>query len=272
MVVRAEGGKPGETKPDFVPVGPDVGADNITDLNETQTSGRGAWFLRPKPLEVYVPSALNPQQAREYQSVTGYAYYNPSDLAGAYDSLDPNTQLLFQTVAEAGGGRSGSALFDRYVTESERRSRSGIRQSPMDILYDVAFKKGILKDNGTFEVPEKIDRTASTGYRGPVQAVTRANERDLRATADALASELLGRAVTEEEFQKVLGKVRSAEVAEPTVTTRVPGSTVTQSGLTETGRKDIIREALSKGPEAQEFTQATTMMDLFGKWLERRPG
>lgn len=271
MVVRADREKPG-----WNPPATDTGADNMDDLNQTGTSGRGVWFLRPQPLEAYVPSGMSPQRTAGFAQAGAlqpyYAYYDAGDLAGAYDSLDPNTQLLFQTVAESTGGRSGSALFKRYVTESDRRSRSGIRQSPMDILYEVAFRKGILKDDGTFEVPPSLDRTASTGYRGPVQAVTRANERDLRTTADALASEILGRGVTEEEFQKVLKKVRGAEVAEPTVTTRTPGSTITESGITETGRKDIIREALSKGPEAQEFTQATTMMDLFGKWLERRPG
>ena len=259
MVVRADSDKPG-----WEPPTEDVGADDMGALTEGGDTGRGVWFLRPEPLPIY--------EAKENAPAAYYTYYDPSDLAGAYDSLDPNTQLLFQTVAEKSGGRSGSALFKRYVTESDRRSRSGIRQSPMDILYEVAFKKGILKDDGTFEVPESIDRTASTGYRGPVRAVTQANERDLRSTADALASEILGRGVTEEEFQKVLKRVRGAEMAEPTVTTRVPGSTVTESGLTEAGRKDVIREALSKGPEAQEFTQATTMMDLFGKWLERRPG
>jgi hypothetical protein len=258
---------------DWKPAATDTGANDISGLTQGDASSRGTWFLRPKPVESYVPSGLTPEQQKEYYQVRNYAYYDPSDIEGAYDSLDPNTQLLFQVVAEAGGGRSGSALFNRYATESKRRSASGIRQSPMDILYDVAYKKGILKDDGTFEVPSSMDEAAATGaYRGPIQAVTRSSERDLRMTADALASDLLGRAVTDEEFQKVLAKVRSAEVAEPTVTTRATGSTVTESGLSAEGRKDIIREALSKGPEAQEFTQATTMMDLFGKWLERRPG
>lgn len=251
----------------------DTATDDMETLNASNSSSRGTWFLRPKPQIVYTPGGLNPAQQQEYSQVTNYAYYNPGDLEGAFDSLDINTQLLFQTVAEAGGGRSGSALFNRYVTESERRARSGIRQSPMDILYDVAYKKGILKDDGTFEIPEGINAAASTrAYRGPVTAVTKSSERDLRMTADAVASEILGRGVSEDEFAKVLAKVRSAEQQEPTVTTRGTGSTVTESGLSAEGRKDIIRDALSKGPEAQEFTQATTMMDLFGKWLERRPG
>lgn len=251
----------------------DEATQNMESLDAKDSTSRGTWFLRPKPEVVYTPGGLSPEQRREYSQVTNYAYYSPSDLEGAYDSLDPNTQLLFQTVAESGGGRSGSALFNRYVKESERRSRSGIRQSPMDILYDVAYRKGILKDDGTFEVPEGINEASATNaYRGPVSAVTRTGERDLRLTADAIASEILGRGVSEEEFAKVLQKVRVAEQEEPTITSRVPGTTVTDSGLTAEGRKDIIRDALSKGPEAQEFTQATTMMDLFGKWLERRPG
>lgn len=108
-------------------------------------------------------------------------------------------------------------------------------------------------------------------YRGPVRTVTLSNEGDLRSTADAVASEVLGRAVTEEEFQKVLKKVRSAEKSQPTITTSVPGSTVSESGLSAEGRKDIIQETLMAGPEAREFGQATKMMDLFYSALNARP-
>jgi len=116
-----------------------------------------------------------------------------------------------------------------------------------------------------------IEPNVSSKYTGPRQTVTLSNEGDIRSTADAVASEVLGRAVTEEEFQKVLKKVRSAEKSQPTVTTSVPGSTVTQSGLTAEGRKDIIQETLMVGPEAREFGQATKMMDLFYAALNARP-
>jgi hypothetical protein len=97
------------------------------------------------------------------------------------------------------------------------------------------------------------------------------NERDLRSTADAVASTVIGRAVSEEEFKKILQQVRTAERAEPTVSTSNVASSVTQAGLSAEGRQDIIRDALMKGPEAEDYTKATTMMDIFNKALESRP-
>jgi hypothetical protein len=86
-----------------------------------------------------------------------------------------------------------------------------------------------------------------------------------------MASQVLGRAATEDEFQNALKQVRSAEKAEPTVTSGGPARTVTQSGLTAEGRSSIIQEALMKGPEAEDFGKATKMMDLFYSALEARP-
>lgn len=108
-------------------------------------------------------------------------------------------------------------------------------------------------------------------YTGPRTTVSMASERDLRMTADAIASTVLGRAVTDDEFQNVLKQVRSAEKAEPSVTTGGVGMTTSQAGLSAEGRQDIIREALSQGPEAESFGRATKMMDLFYSALEERP-
>lgn len=108
-------------------------------------------------------------------------------------------------------------------------------------------------------------------YAGPRASVSMANERDLRMTADAIASTVLGRAVTEDEFQKVLRQIRSAEQAEPSITTGAGAMTVSQAGLSAEGRKDIITETLMKGPEAKEFAMATTMMDAFYSALSEGP-
>lgn len=108
-------------------------------------------------------------------------------------------------------------------------------------------------------------------YTGPRETITMASERDLRTAVDAMAAQVLGRAATEDEFKKALEQVRTAEQAEPTITTTGVGRTVTQSGLTAEGRSDIIREALMQGPEAEDFGKATKMMDLFYSALEARP-
>lgn len=225
---------------------------------------KGVWFPRPVPLPIY--------EAKENAPGSYYTYYDASDLAGAYESLDTNLQALFTAVAKSDGGRSGSALFTRLAKESERLSGGDIRKSPVDLLYEKAISKGILNGDGSFNEKYSPGGAGQSGrYTGPTASTTFASERDLRSTADAVASTVIGRGITDEEFQKVLKQVRSAERAEPTVTTPGVGSSVTQSGLSAQGRQDIIRDALMKGPEAEDYSKATTMMDVFYKALESRP-
>jgi len=109
------------------------------------------------------------------------------------------------------------------------------------------------------------------GYSGPTSSVTLMNERDLRSTADAVASTVVGRGISDDEFKKILKQVRTAERANPSISTPGVGSNVTQQGLSAEGRQDIIREALMKGPEAEDYSKATTMMNIFNQALESRP-
>lgn len=240
---------------------------------DEDAESKGTWFLRPQRTEAYIPSGVTPEQASAMTEKSLYKFYSPSDIEGAYDTqVDPTTQMLFETVARANGGRSGSALFGRYAKESQRLSESGIRKSPTDILYEVAMKKGILKKDGTFTPITGSSDGKGSGYSGPVRAVSMESEDALRRTADALGSELLGRAVSDDEFQKILKRVRSAEQAQPTVTSRSPGATVTETGISAEGRKDIMRDMLAQDPESQEFLKATKFMGMFNEWLDRRAG
>jgi hypothetical protein len=204
----------------------------------------------------------------EYEAQAANQYYDPADLAGAYDSLDPSIQDLFTVVAKSQGGRSGSALFTRYVRESKRLSDSGIRKSPLDIAYDVAYKKGILKDDGTFTAPEDGASVGGRGsggrggYSGPTVSRTMQAESDIKATANALAIELIGRPVNDKELEKITRRMRMAEVQQPQITTSTTGSSVTQQGLTPQGREDILRDVISKNPEFVDYQLDTTVMDL----------
>lgn len=214
---------------------------------------------------------------------------NTSTLQGVYGASDPNSltynervarnmvpdyarlpvgeQNMFQLVAEATGGRSGRALYERLVESSYDMSVRGEYRSPQSLVYGMAQQYGV--DLGSRPVGGSSG--SSGAYAGPRETITMASERDLRTAVDAMASQVLGRAATEDEFKKALEQVRTAEQAEPTITTTGVGRTVTQSGLTAEGRSDIIREALMQGPEAEDFGKATKMMDLFYSALEARP-
>lgn len=109
------------------------------------------------------------------------------------------------------------------------------------------------------------------GYSGPQRTTTLQNEDDLRRMADQLSAQLVGRAVNDDEFEKALKSVRTAERENPTVTTSTTGSTVSESGISAEGRQDILERSLSKNPEAKDFTMATQMMGWFDEWLGGKP-
>ena len=109
------------------------------------------------------------------------------------------------------------------------------------------------------------------GYSGPQRTTTLQSEDDLRRMADQLSAQLVGRAVNDDEFEKALKSVRTAERENPTVTTSTTGSTVSESGISAEGRQDILERSLSKNPEAKDFTMATQMMGWFDEWLGGKP-
>ena len=176
---------------------------------------------------------------------------------------DKDRRRLARLAEAAGVDTKFSSLqwfWQQGVNNAEAAYAAGQRVSPWDYLESWAQEPAARTSAGGFG-----------GIGGPRATFTMANERDLRNTADAVASTVLGRAVTDEEFQKVLQQVRSAEQTEPTVTSTVGGMTRTQTGLTAEGRQDIITKALMQGPEAEDFGKATKMMDLFYSALEARP-
>ena len=158
---------------------------------------------------------------------------------------------------------TGKGLWTRAVTNSYNASKKGRRVSPFEsiqAIYSDYSKKLELEEDGG----------KKKKYTGPTSSVTLANESDLRETANAVASAVLGRGIKDDEFQEVLKKIRKQEVAQPSISTPSTGYNVTQSGLSADGRKNIIRDSLMKGPEAEDYGKATKMMGVFAKALEMR--
>ena len=107
-------------------------------------------------------------------------------------------------------------------------------------------------------------------YKGPVSSYTEMAESDVRATANDVAIELLGRPLDQDEFNRVLRKTRKAEQAQPNVTTKSTGQTMTQQGLTAQGREDILREVISKNPGYEQFQVETTVLDAMLNFVNKK--
>jgi hypothetical protein len=194
-------------------------------------------------------------------------------------SVPYNQAVNYLNEVRGKGGKDYKIFLSQLqrYNNSESTSASGVESMWKNVLDDAEASGANVMDllqRGTKIPTDGGSRGGGGGvsrYTGPVSSVTLMNERDLRSTADAVASTVIGRAITEEEFSKILKQVRSAERTEPTVSTQGIASSVTQSGLSAEGRQDIIRDALMKGPEAEDYAKATTMMDIFNKALESRP-
>ena len=106
------------------------------------------------------------------------------------------------------------------------------------------------------------------GYTGPTATRTMQAESDIKATANALAIELIGRPVDDKELERIVKRMRGAEMAQPQVTTSTPSSSVTKQGLTTQGREDILRDVISKNPEFVDYQLDTTVMDLMLEDIE----
>ena len=108
------------------------------------------------------------------------------------------------------------------------------------------------------------------GYSGPTASRTMMAESDIRATANALAIELIGRPVDDKELEKITRRMRTAEVQQPQITTSTVGSSVTQQGLTSQGREDILRELISENPEYEQFQVDTTVLDAMTGFINKK--
>lgn len=196
------------------------------------------------------------------------------------DKIVPLNEAMDYLNKIRGEGAKGGEQYKNFVRDlqqynnSESTSDTGIERMWRNVLKDAA-ESGVnafdLLQRGSLLGDQAGGGRGGGGYAGPTATTTLMNERDLRATADTVASTVLGRGISDEEFKKILKQVRTAERAEPTVTTPGVGTSVTQSGLSAQGRQDVIREALMKGPEAEDYGKATKMMDLFYQTLEARP-
>ena len=188
------------------------------------------------------------------------AVYNelrsPADTPNFY-ALSVDDRDLFEQAAKAVHPlKTGQSYYEDLIQASWDLSTKGVYMSPQMLAY-AGYQ-------------ENAGKTTGGKYTGPVATRTIAAESDVRATADAVAMEMLGRAVTDEEYDRILKRTRKAERNQPQVTTSGRGYSTTQQGLSAEGRQDIVENILAKKPEYQEFQKATTLMSWFDEALNRR--
>lgn len=267
------------------------GADFETDVSDAKTftytyvdeetgeeltgSTTSTTAINRTPMGVNIP--------KDYSSLR----VNTTTLAGVYGASDPNSltynervarnmvpdysrlpvgeQNLFQAVAESTGGRSGRALYERLVETSYDMSTRGEYRSPQALAWEIGQQYGFDGSGGSGG-----GGGGRGAYSGPRESITVMAESDINATANALALEMIGRPLNEKELARVTRRMRSAEMAQPQVTTGDVKRTVTEQGLTAQGREDILREVIASRPEFESYQLDTTVMDAMNSYIQEK--
>ena len=212
-------------------------------------------------------------------NVGGGAMLTYGDLVNGY-LADPNSAESSNLVSSlvsgrflnpddvADGGSVEAALSDAVRVRSA--TVAGLSVDTGSVIGDFWSTTAAYRGNAE-------DRFAGGGgggaYKGPVSTVTEMNVEDLKNIANQTAGMLVGRAVSDDEFDKMLKKVRKAEKKDPRITdSSVDGKNSIQEGISDAGRQSIIRDALVNTDEADGVIKATTMMGNFDTWLRSKNG
>lgn len=103
---------------------------------------------------------------------------------------------------------------------------------------------------------------------GPNKFVTKRNEADVRILADALAQEMIGRTVTEKEFGRMMKRVRRAENDSPRVVSVNGDTQVTEEGVSDAQRQEVLQEILREKPEWQEYQMTAGVLDAMNSAIQ----
>lgn len=180
---------------------------------------------------------------------------------GLWLNLMPERREEINRLAEAiDPRRTGKALYEEAINAAATARAQGQNVTPATYINQLLLQ---FNQQGGMGDGMGGGTTRATGaYTGPVRSVAVQAESDIVAAAQATAQTLLGRAATDDELQKILDQTRKAERAQPTVTTRGVGQTVTEEGLTKEGRDAILKKVLMSSPDYASYQFDSTVMDM----------
>ena len=125
----------------------------------------------------------------------------------------------------------------------------------------------VLRAFGTYDIFGQ-EPGGGTGGGGPTSFVTHANESDVRALADSLAQEMIGRTISDKEFKRMYKRVRKEEMESPRTTRIEGGVQVTETGMTDLERQEVLQEVLREKPEWEQYQMTTGVLDAMNNAIQ----
>lgn len=178
-------------------------------------------------------------------------------LVPEFYSLPLSEQKMFDAAAVSiHPNKTGGSYYKELVDTSYDLSKNGINRSPQMLAYEQLTGSGM----GSGGSGGSGGRGGG-GSAGPTKSINRMTEPDIREMADNMAMNFIGRTLDEKEFNKIVKGQRKAENKNPSVSSVQGDTRVTDPGLTQQGREDLIEKRLMKSPEYRDFQFSTTAMD-----------
>ena len=134
-------------------------------------------------------------------------------------------------------------------------------QAAMDLLAGGKQTFDILGD------PSKRG-TRGSGAPSVTYSIDNANEEDIYTLAQGLAMEMIGRPISEKQFDKLLQRVRKEEQASPTVTRRSGNTVTTEAGITTEERQSVMAELLQENPQWQQHQMTQGVLDALTRNIQ----
>ena len=274
--------------------GDGTGRQTVDGSPYDSNGGGKAWFPKPYGSKTWTPNLIissgaagqGAEALTNPESGVYNAWYSTTDAGGSFNALAPNQQYVFNLYA-AGLRQSkenkratGESVFKDFIDISAYRGQSNEQITPIQLVWEQLQQRGWIKEDGspTFNPGAGGPGSGPGSYNGPVTDTdtTYANEANIRDLADQVGLAMVGRGVSDEEFQKILKRVRKVEAGNPQVSTRTPKgdaavNTVTSQGVTDADRQDVIERILARNPEYGDYQKATTLMSWFDKAISERP-
>ena len=110
----------------------------------------------------------------------------------------PETHWLFEAIATSLGGRSGQVQYQNFVQQSADLQAAGIYRTPFQLAMDYANRAGLL--NGAQPDPPGGGGRSYGGGGGSVGPMP-VDQSAAKRMMDSLATSLLGRTLSEDEFK-----------------------------------------------------------------------
>ena len=176
-------------------------------------------------------------------------------LVPEFYSLPSSEQQMFDAAAKSIHPlKTGGSYYKELIDTAYDLSKNGINRSPQMLAYEQLTGSGAGAGSGG-------SGGGGGGSAGPTKSISRMTEPDIREMADSMAMQFIGRTLDDKEFNKIVKGQRKAENKNPSVS-RVQGDTrITDPGLTQQGREDLVEKRLMKSPEYRDFQFSTTAMD-----------